>query len=380
MPLSPSALEPLLRLAVVPGIGPGRLSSLLREFGSAERVLSIPPRQLAGLRGIGAEMARRLASAAGPAGHKRAARAMDLLDRCGAVALSPADRDYPEDFRLVADPPYLLFAVGKLDLLRRPGVGIVGTRRPSPYGLATADALGRRVAEEGYVVVSGMAAGIDTAAHAAALAVDGPTIGVLGHGIERVYPAANRALFREVGQEGLLLSEFPPGEDPKAGNFPRRNRLIAALSVAVVVVEMGLRSGAQHTVNAALDLGREVFAVPGPIGSESSAGTNQLLKDGARVLTSSDDIFEVLEGVGRSRRLALPPQAAAERRVEQLPLPVHLPVEQLRLLMLMQRGPRHVDELAADAAIPPGGTLAALLELELEGLVEALPGRLYRRA
>jgi DNA processing protein len=380
MPLSPSALDPLLRLAVVPGIGPGRLSTLIRVFGSAERALGASAAQLSSVPGIGPELVKRLLLAAQPEGRERVNRAFDLLERVEAVALTPDDLEYPIDFRRVVDPPYLLFAAGDLSLLRGPGVGIVGTRNPSQYGTATASSIAKALAAEGYVVVSGMAAGIDAAAHAAALAVDGSTVGVLGHGIERIYPSENRDLFRDAVKHGLLLSEFPPGEGPKAGNFPRRNRLIAALSLAVVVVEMAMKSGAQHTVNAALDLGREVFAVPGPIGAASSEGTNQLLKDGARVMTSPQDLLEVLEGVGRPLRRGAGGRADPELSTDrQLPLPIHLPEDHRRLLSLIEAAPRHVDELATITSLATSGILATLLELELEGFVEALPGKRYRR-
>jgi DNA processing protein len=212
-----------------------------------------------------------------------------------------------------------------------------------------------------------MAKGIDAAAHAAALDVGGGTVGVLGQGIDRVYPPENSRLFGRMREGGLLLTELAPGEDPNAGNFPRRNRLIAALSEGVLVVEMGERSGARHTVEYALELGREVFAVPGPIGSAASAGTNQLLKDGARLVTSARDILEELRGVGQ-----VPPPPAA-------PPPPDLPPAEAAVFALLGGEPRHVDELATAAALPSGTLLTALLSLELRDLAEALPGKQFRR-
>jgi DNA processing protein len=377
MPLSPSALEPLLRLAVVPGIGPARLHALVRRFGSAERVLAASPGMLGAVPGLGPELVRRVLRAAEPAGLQRAKRAMEMLEAHHAVALTPDDLEYPEGFRRLADPPFLLFAAGDRALLHAPSVALVGTRRPSPYGRAAADGLARGLVAVGYAVVSGLARGIDTAAHEAALAAGGGTVGVLGHGVERVYPAENRALFREIAERGLLVTEYAPGEEPKAGNFPRRNRLIAALSRGVVVVEMTLRSGARHTVDAALDLGCEVFAVPGPIGTEASEGTNLLIKHGAALVTGVADIVEALEGVGGAGPAPRP--ATARREPTPAPLPADLPPGGAELLRAMDGEPRHIDRLAAEAALAPGEALAALLHLELMGLAESLPGKLFRR-
>jgi DNA processing protein len=255
-------------------------------------------------------------------------------------------------------------------------MAVVGTRAPTPYGRAAAVGLAGELARAGYAIASGMARGIDAAAHAAALDAGAGTMGVLGHGVDRVYPAENRALFRRLRERGLLLSELPPGAEPLAGNFPRRNRLIAALAAGVLVVEMGERSGARHTVDYALELGREVFAVPGPIGSPASAGTNQLLKEGARLVTSGRDVLEELHGVGRADAPP-PPLPPAPRPAAPAPLP-ELPGEEGRVLRALSLEPRHVDGLAAATSLPTSRVLAALLSLELHGLVEALPGTRFR--
>ncbi len=200
---------------------------------------------------------------------------------------------------------------------------------------------------------------------------------MLGSGVDRVYPAENRHLFRRVRERGLLVSELPPGEEPLPGNFPRRNRLIAALSAGVLVVEMGERSGARHTVDYALELGREVFSVPGPIGAPTSAGTNQLLKEGARLVTSARDVLEELHGVGKAD--APPPLPAAARAAAPAPPPrVVLAPEEACVLGALGTATRHVDELAAAVALPTARVLAAMLALELHGLVEALPGTRFR--
>jgi DNA processing protein len=226
-----------------------------------------------------------------------------------------------------------------------------------------------------------MAKGIDAAAHAAALEAGGATVGVLGHGIDRVYPPENALLFEKVRRSGLLLTELAPGEEPLAGNFPRRNRLIAALSLGILVVEMGEKSGAQHTVTYALEQGKDVFAVPGPIGTPTSAGTNQLLKDGARLVTSARDILEELQGVGAVRPLASDRSADAAPVFDDTPPPppADLAPEEAKVLAALAADPRHVDEIAAATELAPSNVLAALLGLELRDLAESLPGKQFRR-
>lgn len=385
MPLSQSALEPILRLMMIPGIGPSRVSTLLRRFGSAERVLAAPSAEVGELPGFGREMVARIGSGSGTEARDRTRRALATLEEMGAVAITPDDRAYPDAFRQLTDAPYLLFAAGDLELLGRPGIGIVGTREPTEYGRQSAATLAGDLAREGYVVVSGMAKGIDAAAHAAALKAGGTTVGVLGQGIDVVYPRENARLFQAVRERGLLVTELPPGEEPRAGNFPRRNRLISALSEGVLVVEMAVKSGAQHTVAYALEQGKEVFAVPGPIGSPMSAGTNQLLKEGARLVTSAADVLEELRGVGRS----MPIPSVRRRPAAEVPgspepaaptqAPTDLSPEEARVWEALGPEPVHVDELAQAAGLAPSSALAALLGLELRGVVQSLPGKQYRR-
>jgi DNA processing protein len=379
MPLASGALEPILRLAIVEGIGPARLSALIARFGSAERVLAAGADELSALPGFGRELVRRLRAAAGDEGLERARIALRVLRKAGAVSITPADAAYPDAFRTLPDPPYLLFAVGNLALLATPGVGVVGTRTPTDYGVRAAASLSGGVARAGLTIVSGMAKGIDAAAHAAALDAGGTTIGVLGHGIDRVYPPENASLFERVRARGLLITELAPGEDPNAGNFPRRNRLIAALSLGVLVVEMGEKSGAQHTVTYALEQGKEVFAVPGPISSARSAGTNQLLKDGARLVTRAEDILEELRGVGHGAVPAPASPASAASPDDPPPPPPDLPPDEAAVYATLSSEPSHVDDLAAESGRATSTVLAALLGLELRDLAEALPGKRYRR-
>jgi DNA processing protein len=324
------------------------------------------------------------------------------MRRIGAFALTSTDPKYPPAFRRVADPPYLLFGAGDLAALELESIAIVGTRSPTSYGKTAAKRLSADLAQAGYCIISGLARGIDSAAHEGALSVGAPTLAVLGHGIDQIYPPENRPLFDAVREGGLLLTEFPPGETPKSGNFPRRNRLIAALSRAVLVVEMGHQSGAQHTVGYALDLGKEVMAVPGSILSPVSAGTNQLIKDGARLVVSAQDVLDELRGVGETVR-RLPdrqpnpaprskPSRGADPALPDLALPPPDPVlpppdpvlplmtaEEERLLTALGKEALHVDELAHQSGGSASSVLAALLHLELRGLVCALPGKRFAR-
>jgi len=379
VPLSRRALLPLLRIATVPGIGPTRLRRILDHFGSAERALADPD-SARELPGMGPAVVRGLREGAGPGGAARAETLLARLDRIEAVVITPDDEAYPAGLDDLHDAPFVLYAAGRLELLtERRGFGAVGTRQPTPYGRDAARALCGKMARRGFTVVSGMARGIDAASHRASLDAGAGTVGVLGTGIDRIYPPENRDLFERTRREGLLLTEFPPGEDPRAGNFPRRNRLIAALSEGVLVVEMSLKSGAQHTVDYALELGREVFAVPGPIGSEVSQGTNQLIRDGARLVTRVEDILEELRPAAPVAAAADDARPAHPAAPSPAPVPDDLPAEERAVLGAMGPAPRHVDHLTTDAGLDPSRTLAALLGLELAGLVESLPGKHFRR-
>ncbi|HEU4886206.1 MAG TPA: DNA-processing protein DprA [Longimicrobium sp.] len=371
----------MLRLAIVPGMGPARTTVLLSRFGSVDRVLGAGAARIAEVPGFGAEFARRVAAAGTAEGLQRARAALDALEKIGARVVTQSDAAYPQSFRALPDPPFVLYALGDAQLMSEPAIGIVGTRAPTDYGRRVASRLAYELARAGYGVASGMARGIDAVAQTAALDAGGATVGVLGHGIDRVYPPENERLFRRVAERGLLISEMAPGEEPLAGNFPRRNRLIAALSAGVLVVEMGEKSGARHTVEYALELGKEVFAVPGQIGSEMSAGTNQLLKEGARLVTSAQDILEELHGVGvvphalngRTAAATAEPSAPAPRTA-----PADLAPDEARVFGFLAGDPRHVDDLAAAAGLATNATLAALLGLELRELVESLPGKQFR--
>ncbi len=280
------------------------------------------------------------------------------------IRLTRSDRLFPERLRAIFDPPKALYArgAGEPEVLGLRAVAVVGARSCSPYGAQVARMLGRELASAGLVVVSGLARGIDGEAHRGALEAAGLTVAVLGCGIDRDYPASNAALSRRIEENGLVVSEYDPGVEPAPWRFPARNRIIAGLTEAVVVVEARERSGALITADFALDEGRDVFAVPGEITSSLSAGTNALLKLGAAPLTNAGDVLDVL-GVERP--------AAGEV--------VQVSTEAAQLLELVRDAPAGADELTARGVLEPGAVSVALTELELAGLVAAADG-VYRAA
>jgi DNA processing protein len=280
------------------------------------------------------------------------------------VKLSRSDARFPPRLKAIFDPPRSLYlrGSGEPELLGRRAVGVVGARSCSPYGTQVARMLGRELAAAGLVVVSGLARGIDGEAHRGALESGGPTVGVLGCGIDRDYPAANASLSRRMEDGGLVVSEYEAGVEPAPWRFPARNRIIAGLCEAVVVVEARERSGALITADFALDEGREVFAVPGEITSALSVGSNALLRLGATPLTGSGDVLEAL-GIERAEAVADPDVSEAARRV----------------LGLVRDTPAGADELVARSSLEAGAVSVALTELELAGLVAGADG-VYRAA
>jgi DNA processing protein len=358
-----------LTLAQVPGMGPARLDVLLSAFHTALGAHSAPFAFLCALPGFSRAFATAIKDAPLEAGRRLVAAA----EQAGATVLTPADEGFPGPLRTIPDPPPVLFALGDHTLLRRPAVAVVGSRDHTGYGQTVARAVAGEAGRAGIVVVSGMARGLDAVAHAAALDHGGGTIGVLGNGLGVVYPAANRALYERVAAHGLLLTEFPPGEKPHAGSFPRRNRLISGLARVTVVVEAAIGSGALITAGTALDQGREVVAVPGPITGAVSAGVNRLIRDGATPYLELADLMQFFPDV------PVPPPLPASAPTPAAALPDGLSPDELELVRLLGTEPVHLDSLVERSARPVGQLLAMLCGLELAGVVEQQPGRRFRR-
>ena len=296
--------ERLILLNLVPDVGSARLRRLLDAFGGLERVWAAGVRELAQVEGIGPQLAQRIAD--GRRDDARLGRELALARRHGAVIITLGEAGYPAPLVHIPDPPLALYVRGRLEPADDIAVGIVGSRRASRYGVQCAERLGYDLALRGVTVVSGLARGIDGAGHRGALQAGGRTLAVLGSGLARLYPPDHRELAEQIAHgAGALVSEFPMDTAPLPHNFPRRNRLISGLSLGVVVVEASARSGALITADQALEQGREVFAVPGPVTAVTSAGTHQLLKQGSRLVTSVEDILEELRLTARPARGAV---------------------------------------------------------------------------
>ena len=352
-----------LALGVVEELSPRHAHELVKRFGSPAAVLAAPGALLVET-GLAPSVAKALAGA--PVRARREAARLVAVD---ATLVAWSDDAYPQRLREIPDPPVVLAVRGTLVAEDDLAVAVVGARRASEYGRRVAEELGRDLARAGITVVSGLAAGIDAAAHRGALAAGGRTIAVLGTGIDRVYPSWHRRLADEIVRQGALVSEFPCGAPPLAFHFPRRNRLISGLTRGTVVVEAAEESGSLITAGHATEQGREVFAVPGPVGVAGHRGPHRLIKEGATLVTGVEDILAEL-GPGLVARLATARVAAAEAA---------LSTEERRVLDGVGAEGGHVDDVIRRAGLPAAHALEMLLALELRGLVCQLPGKRFRR-
>lgn len=340
-----------LAFRLVPYIGPVRMVRLADHFGTlavAWRAGSADLRRLLDERTVASLLETR--SVVSPEAE------LERLDRLGIQAITLRDDEYPAMLAEIAAPPPVLYIKGTLTGEDSTAIAIVGTRKMSSYGREVATRIAAGLAAHGVTVVSGMARGVDSVAHNAALQQGGRTIAVLGSGLDVIYPAEHRQLAERIAGSGAVISDFPPGTAPDAQNFPARNRIIAGLSLGTVVVEAPARSGALITVDFALDQGREVFAVPGSVLSAASDGANHLLREGARAVRSAEDILEDLN---------------LDQRLQDREIQESLPLtdDERRLLALLGREPVHMDELIVAANLSAGSGAAAITMLELKGLV-----------
>lgn len=345
-----------LRLSLIPGISPGDQLALVRHFGSAERVFTAPHEEI--VAGTGEACAALL----------RQGPAEPMLDHALEWGAAPNhhlialdDPRYPALLRELAVPPLVLYVQGRVELLQAPGVAIVGSRNASAQGLEDARGFARALSGAGLVVTSGLALGIDAAAHRGGLEAAGSSIAVVGTGADRIYPSRNKDLAHELAQNGAIVSEFALGTPPAKGNFPRRNRLISGLSRGVLVVEAAVNSGSLITARYAAEQGREVFAIPGPIHSPLSKGCHRLIQEGAKLVETAQDIVEEL-------RWGVAAEASAEPEETRDPL-----------LEAMGHAPVCVDELTERTGRAAGSIAAQLSLLQLRGAVAALAGGFFQR-
>jgi len=363
----------LIRLNLVPGVGPRTSRALLERFGSAGKVLRAPEASLRDVPGVGGKLAEKIA---------RADREVDpvaelaLCREMGVTPIAHGSEAYPPSLNEIPDPPSLLYVRGSIEPVDRLAIAIVGSRKCTPYGLRIAEKLAASLARVGLTVVSGLARGIDAAAHRGALAGGGRTLAVLANGLSQVYPPEHDKLADEVVASGALVAESPMRQAPLAGLFPQRNRIISGLSLGVVVVEATPRSGSLSTASHATEQNREVFAVPGPVDSLPSRGCHHLIRDGARLVETVDDILEELGPLVRDiRRTPQEVEQAPTKSVAELSLSDH---ERMLLGKLDDR-PMPVDQLIILSGLTASQTMATLSLLEMRRLIKRHPGPRFAR-
>jgi len=366
-------LEYLIALNSVPDVGYVRIKNLIARFGGLEAVFKATRAQLEETDKIGPKISSAIA---GCDVEKILEAELKLAAASGARIISYLDDEYPANLKQIYDPPAVLYIKGSFVPEDKYSVAIVGSRRASRYGLQTAERFGMEFAARGMTVVSGLARGIDAAGHRGALKAKGRTLAVLGSGLANIYPPEHAELAGSIiDGGGALISEFPMACEPYKDNFPRRNRIISGLSLGIVVVEAAKGSGALITTDFALEQGRELFAVPGNAGSATSAGTNMLIKQGAKLVESADDVIEELGDMikGHMRPSAAMTPRAASCRASGLEGP------QKKVLESLGDTPVSVDEIMDGTQLDAPEAIGALVRLEIMGLVERLPGQSYVR-
>lgn len=357
-----------MALTLVPGLGSKTIWQLVTHFGGVQSLFSA----CSGGRANSVRIRESVFSSLANPGPLREEAALHLkkLHTYGGTAVCPDDESYPKLLQETTAPPPVLYLRGRIELLQSECVAMVGSRAATAYGRRSAFSLARDLARSGVTVVSGLALGVDSEAHSGALAAKGATIGVLGCGLDVVYPRQNRDLYAQIRQHGLLVSEYLPGTRPEGYRFPARNRIIAGLSRGVVVVEAARKSGSLITAELALEGGREIFAVPGQIDSFKSGGTHWLLQQGAKLVQSADDILIELNNGWRG-------QEECEQQFHSVP--ANIDPEALSLLEVVDVYPCPRNELIVSSGLGPAKVTELLLLLELEGAVEILPGDQIRR-
>ncbi len=364
-------LLPWLALKGVPGLGDLLCKRLVDRFGAPEQIFLAHRDALLEVPGMTPKLVSALSM---NRVSDQSRRDLDLAAKKNYRIFTLADEEYPALLREIPDPPLLLYCCGTLD--GRAGcISVVGSRKPTSYGLSATRSLCSELASCGVTIVSGMARGIDTAAHQGALSGGGKTIAVLGSGLERIYPPENRRLFHDIAQNGAVISEFPLEEKPLPHNFPKRNRIIAGMSLGTVIVEAAHKSGSLITARLAAEQGREVFAVPGSIQSPKSAGAHTLIKQGAKLVEHAGDILEEIGPL-----IAAVPREDA--KAADSPPPEACPTlspDASQILQVLEPYPTHIDDLVRKLSMDPGQLAGILLRLEVEGRVQQLPGKFFIR-
>lgn len=356
-------LKAWLQLSLVPGVGPSNFIRLLQDIGTPEIILQSNIATLS--RSVKPQLAQQIKQEVDT---DLLRQTCEWLEQSGNGILTLADSDYPQQLLQLPDPPPLLYFKGQRQLLNKPAIAVVGSRNATEQGNQNARLFSRHLSDAGFCIVSGMASGIDRAAHEGGLAGRASSIAVIGTGMDRVYPARNRDLAHKLAEHGLIISEFPLGTQPLAGNFPRRNRIISGLSVGCLVVEATLNSGSLVTARLAAEQGREVLAIPGSIHSPQSKGCHQLIKLGAKLVETAQDVLEEM-GQTALETIAVAPEPSGNEH----------DTESVSILAKMAFDPCPVDTICERTGLTADKVCAILLKLELEGLVSCLPGGRYQR-
>ena len=357
----------LIILNMISGIGPVRVRELTSIFGSPAKLLSLSKKELTTAPGIGGKLAEDISSWERNIDYEKE---LSISEKAGVEIITQVDPGYPTALKEIYDPPLSLYVRGTLSEDTGRNIGIVGSRRVTNYGSRIAKHLAEAASFAGWTIVSGLAYGIDAISHKATVDASGKTIAVLGGGLLRVHPQDHIPLAKEIIKTGgAVITEFPMEFSPNKWSFPMRNRIISGLSQGLLVVEAGLRSGSLITAKCALDQGRIVFAVPGEADNPQAKGTNQLIKDGAKLTASFDDILEEFE--------FLPGLQAKEHKIEQEELKLELPEKEQAILVALKKGELSADQLSTETNIPPGALLALLMKLEIKKLISQLPGKRF---
>ncbi len=367
-------LQSWLSLHLIPGMGPVTCNKLVAHFGSPGAVFSASVFDIKAVCRLRRDSLDALSDVGRKKLHELAGKEIEQAAEQNITIIANNDPRYPPLLQNIHDPPIVLYVLGNPELLNCRGVGIVGSRAATHYGRSIAEQMAKSLARQGIAIISGMALGIDTAAHMGALAAAGRTIAVLGCGLDVIYPPSNHKLYREIASTGAVISEYPLGTMPDNFRFPARNRIISGLSLGVVVVEAANRSGSLITASHALEQGREVFAVPGRIDSVKSAGTHTLLQQGAKLVHSVNDIVEELSYAGLQRY----EEGTVHDDTELDPFE-QLNKEEAVLFKCLEVYPRTIDEIVRQSGLTPQKVNELLLLLELKGLVVSLPGKSYQR-
>jgi DNA processing protein len=363
-----------LALALTPGLGPTRIKKLIERYGTAERVFqaSLTELEATGMRAVSAQ------SVATGKSLELAQQECVKVAEAGARIFSLSDPEYPSRLKEIYDPPVILFVKGSVEVLAQPGIAMVGTRHPTPYGSGMAERLSTDLAARGLVIISGLARGIDTASHRGAVASKGKTVAVLGTGIDVMYPRENTRLAEQiVALGGALITEFPVGTSPTPQNFPIRNRIISGMSAGVLVVEAAEYSGTRITSRLALEQNRDVYAVPGNVTNKGSWGPNTLIKQGAKLVATWEDVWEELPTDVQAALTSLQNESPEPETASLFPDEATSPRERNILKLLKADESTHIDQLVEllENEMSSSEIFAALFELELNGKVKQLPGK-----